>query len=166
MYSRAFFIRAIARRNYPRVYSRHYNDLRVLSTSQLQRFRAVHDSEVNGAHGPYWKRVAISRHEFHRQSDVAQSTSCFASGTGSPSAGFSSSQEATMGSVVASTTPVQRPMRGAPFHACSATVASSVRISRSAVVSPTGTACRRLSTLLPSQTIARVNPYMCLVEAV
>ena len=60
MYSRAFFIRAIARVKYPRVYSRHHNDLRVMSTSSKTRRAVLH-----------WKRVAKSRRESFQSSDTA-----------------------------------------------------------------------------------------------
>ena len=74
MYSRAFFIRAIARLNYPRVYSRQFNDLRALSTSG---FPELQSSRRIGARGPHRQRVAIKRHEFHPKSRVAIATTVF-----------------------------------------------------------------------------------------
>jgi hypothetical protein len=60
MYSRAFFIRAIARVKYPRVYSRHHNDLRVMSTSSKTRRAVLH-----------WKRVAKSGRDCFQSSGTA-----------------------------------------------------------------------------------------------
>ena len=71
MYSRAFFIRAIAHLNYPRVYSREFNDLRVLSTSGSPWF-SQHGNRVRN---PHRQRVAIKRHEFLKQSTVASAIS-------------------------------------------------------------------------------------------
>ncbi len=88
MYSRAFFIRTIARLNYPRVYSRQFNDLRALSTSgipELQSSRGI------GARSPHRQRVAIKRHEFHPQSYVAPATPVFEADRGSVSASASPS---------------------------------------------------------------------------
>ena len=65
--TRAFFIRAIARLNYPRLYSRHLNDLRALSTFD---FPGVAVGWHSGARSPKRQRVAISRHEFHRRSAI------------------------------------------------------------------------------------------------
>ena len=70
MYSRAFFIRAIAQLNYPRVYSREFNDLRTLSTSGSPWF-SQHGNRVRN---PHRQRVAIIRHEFLEQSTVASAT--------------------------------------------------------------------------------------------
>ena len=51
MYSRAFFIRAIAHLNYPRVYSRHTNDLRMMSTSSFNGFMQFSNLETTGYAG-------------------------------------------------------------------------------------------------------------------
>ena len=124
MYSRAFFIRAIARWNYPRVYSRHINDLRMLSTSSLKGFHALHEFRVDRTRGPHWKRVAIVRHEFYQKFGVAPAAPRFASGTGSSAKAISLSPSATTGSVVDLTTSALRPIGCAP-HDRSAKVASS-----------------------------------------
>ena len=100
MYSRAFFIRAIAHLNYPRVYSREFNDLRVLSTSGRPWF----PQHGNRVRNPHRQRVAIKRHEFLEQSTVALATT-------SGVANRSSVQTTVSSSLLA-------PMRGAT--ACSA----------------------------------------------
>ena len=94
MYSRAFFIRAIARVKYPRVYSRHHNDLRVMSTSSKTRRAVLH-----------WKRVAKSRRECFQSSDTAVQVSFAATDVQLKSALFlSPSQLPTVGAVASSAT--------------------------------------------------------------
>ena len=122
MYSRAFFIRAIAHLNYPRVYSREFNDLRVLSTSGSPWF-SQHGNRVRN---PHRQRVAIKRHEFLEKSTVASATTSGMANRVSVQAMISSSLiaplrgvtmcEVTPCSAVAVTTPEPRVFRVASSH--------------------------------------------------
>jgi hypothetical protein len=106
--------------NYPRVYSRQFNDLRALSTSgfpELQSSRSI------GARGPHRQRVAIKRHEFHLKSFVAIATTLFeadhcASASASPSL-LAPLRGATARSAVAVVTPTLRSSTPTVLHAAS-----------------------------------------------
>jgi len=117
MYSRAFFIRALAFLNYPRVYSREFNDLRVLSTSGCPWF-SQHGNRVRN---PHRQRVAIKRHEFLEKSTVASATTSFVANRSSVQTTVSSSLLAplrgvTVCSAVAVATREPRDMRVDAFH--------------------------------------------------
>ena len=117
MYSRAFFIRAIAFLNYPRVYSREFNDLRVLSTSGSPWF-SQHGNRVRN---PHRQRVAIKRHEFLEKSTVASATTSGVANRISVQATISSSliapvRGATACSAVADATRELRGLGVASFH--------------------------------------------------
>lgn len=101
-------------------YQRLAHDLHILAS----RVHAVHESRVGRVRSPYWNRVAIKRHEFHRKVGAAVAAPRFADGSGFPTAAWSSSPFATVSSVVTSTTQVLRPASGAPNDR-SALIASS-----------------------------------------
>jgi hypothetical protein len=175
--SRAFFIRAIARLNYPRVYSRQFNDLRALSTSgvlELQSSRRI------GARSPHRQRVAIKRHEFHLKSRVAIATPIFEADDPCSSASASPSLLApvrgpTARSAVAVNISVARPSGPARQHAALAHGVGS----RSVALYAAATSCHQLSGPLatlavrrsaalsaPAAAVAvRTLHYACLLEA-
>ena len=101
-------------------YQRLAHDVHIL----FQRVHAEHESRDDEVRRPYRNRVAIKRHEFPPKFRVALSTHRFADGTDIPSVASTSSPRATVRSVVVSTTPVLRPVGGAP-HDRSASIASS-----------------------------------------
>ncbi len=159
MYSRAFFIRAIAQLNYPRVYSREFNDLRALSTSGSPWF-SQHGNRVRN---PYRQRVAIKRHEFLEKSTVASATTSGVANRSSVLATVSSSllapvRGATACSAVAMATREPRGLRVASSYdtigiRCLARISPviririvrpryAIRVSRGAVLLPSP---RRLS---------------------
>ena len=132
-----------------------------MSTSLRHELSKFTNLEVVWARKPNWKRVAISRHEFHLKSKVAVATARFTGGTEFPSTVFSSTRFTSIKPVVLATTSALRPTSGAPYDR-SANIASSgchpsvrARSSRS-----------RSTAFVSAHTQAQIIDCMCLFEAV
>lgn len=118
-----------------------------------------------GARKPYWKRVAINRHEFHPKFSDAVLVARFAGGTGFPSTACSSSPRATVGSVVFTTTTVSRPVAGVP-HDRSAFLASSGCLGFATHLTAATSPRSSVTPLSLAPAVARVHPCTCPLEAV
>lgn len=118
-----------------------------------------------GARKPYWKRVAINRHEFHPKFSDAVLVARFAGGTGFPSTACSSSPRATVGSVVFTTTTVSRPVAGVP-HDRSAFLASSGCLGFATHLTAATSPRSPVTLLSLAPAVARAHPCTCPLEAV
>ena len=155
MYSRAFFIRAIARVKYPRVYSRHHNDLRVMSTSSKTR-RAV----------PHWKRVAKSRRECFQSSDAAVRASFAATDTQHQSALFLSPSQLSTVCVAASSAASRLCITGSALRFARVEAAGVRRLMRMAPVRSTVAASTSMLSVSLAAPPLRATISTCLHEAV